>query len=64
MSQDIEDIVNPRWVRVLVFWGWRLSCGLVVAAGVEGELAQELAGSRADDADVQVPGEIRTSLPA
>ena len=57
MSQGIEDTVNPHWVRVLVFWGWRLSGELVVAAGVEGELAQELAGGRADDADVQVPGE-------
>jgi hypothetical protein len=36
--------------------GW-LAGGLVVAAGVEGELAEELAGCLADDPDVQVLGE-------
>ena len=37
--------------------GWgsgRPSGGLVVAVGVEGELAQELAGGGVDDPDVQV----------
>src|SRR5580700_4001542 len=37
--------------------GWRsgwLAGGLVVAGGVEGELAEEFAGGGADDADVQV----------
>jgi hypothetical protein len=34
-----------------------VSGGLVVPAGVEGELAEELAGCLGDDADVQVAGE-------
>ena len=34
-----------------------VSGGLVVAAGVEGELAEKLAGGLGDDADVQVLGE-------
>ena len=33
------------------------SGGLVVACGVEGELAEELAGGGVDDADVQVADE-------
>ena len=33
--------------------GWP-SCGLIVAGGVEGELAEEFAGGGVDDADVEV----------
>lgn len=39
------------WVRELSF------LGLVVAAGVDGEFAQELAGGGVDDADVEVVDE-------
>jgi hypothetical protein len=61
MSQDIEDTLNPRWVRVFALWGrvtWRWAGGgLVVPGGVDGELAEELAGGGVDDADVQVADE-------
>src|ERR1700749_3868279 len=54
MSQDIEDTANLR-VRGVFLWPARsLAGGLVVAVGVEDELAQELAGAGVDDADVQV----------
>jgi hypothetical protein len=58
MSQDIEDTPNP-WsgFGVLVSRGVPGAGpggGLVVAARVEGELAQELAGGGVDDPDVQV----------
>jgi hypothetical protein len=33
-------------------WSWWSSGGLVVAAGVEGELAEEFSGFGGDDADV------------
>ena len=35
------------------FWGWSAG-GLVVAGGVEGELAEEFAGGGVDDPDVEV----------
>jgi hypothetical protein len=46
----------------LVIQGWFLGAawfagGLVVAGGVEGELAQQFAGGGVDDPDVQVAGE-------
>ena len=55
MSQDIEDTANLRRVRGVFLWpaGW-FAGGLVVAVGVEGELAQEFAGGGVDDADFQV----------
>ncbi|HEX7267554.1 MAG TPA: hypothetical protein VF256_09030, partial [Streptosporangiaceae bacterium] len=60
ISQDIEDTVNPRRVTVCSwFWagwpagGWPAG-GLVVAGGVEGELAEEFAGGGGNDPDVQV----------
>jgi hypothetical protein len=64
MSQDIEDTPNPRQeagVSGCSGWsGWsecrsgRVPGGLVVAAWVEGEVAQELAGGGVNDADVEV----------
>ena len=46
------------WVRLLSFLGsggaFGCSGGLVVAAGVEGEVAEDFAGDRVDDADVKV----------
>jgi hypothetical protein len=55
MSQDIEDSANLHVFRGVFLWPARcLAAGLVVAVGVEGELAQELAGGGVDDADVQV----------
>ena len=55
MSQDIEDTVNLRKGRGVFLWpAWWAAGGLVVAVGVEGELAEELAGGGVDDADVQV----------
>ena len=51
MSQDIGIGPNPR-VRLLCCSGW--VAGLVVAGGVEDELAQELAGVFVDHADVAV----------
>jgi hypothetical protein len=55
MSQDIEDTANLCRVRGVFLWlaGW-FAGGLVVAVGVEGELADEFAGVCVDDADVQV----------
>ena len=48
---------NLIWVRVVVVFGvvagWSAE-GLVVAGGVEGEVAEELAGGGVDDADVEV----------
>ena len=54
MSQDIEDTLNPRCVRVFVVWAWRPSGGLVV----EGQPGEEFAGCLADDPDVRVLGEV------
>jgi hypothetical protein len=53
MSQDIGNARTPGGVRasaVLVSW-------LVAAGGVEGEVAEELAGGDVDDADVEVVDE-------
>jgi hypothetical protein len=38
-------------------WSWGPAGGLVVAGGVEGELAEEFAGGGVDDADVEVVDE-------
>jgi hypothetical protein len=64
MSQDIEDTPNLRlgfgvscsagWSGCAFRGSWRPSGGLVVAGGVEGEVAEELTGGGVDDADVQV----------
>jgi len=54
MSQDIEDTLNPQWVRVFSFGAARPAGGLVVAVRVEGQFADEFAGGGVDDADVQV----------
>ena len=35
-------------------WSWGSAGGLVVAGGVEGELAEEFAGDGVDDPDVEV----------
>lgn len=57
MSQDIVDNWTcVSWVRLLSFVlsgrsGWS-SGGLVVAAGVDDQCAQEFAGGGVDDADV------------
>lgn len=55
MSQDIGNGSNLRRVRPVsscgAFW---CSGGLVVAGGVDGELAQDLAGVFGDDAHGQV----------
>jgi hypothetical protein len=60
MSQDIEDTANLHVVHGVFLWPARcLAGGLVVAVGVEGELAQELAGGGVDDADVQVLDEAK-----
>jgi hypothetical protein len=59
MSQDIGDN-GPAIAQVrLSFRGgsWWSSGGLVVAAWVDGELAEELAGGGVDDAEVQVVDE-------
>jgi hypothetical protein len=57
MSQDIGIArTHDSWVRATAFWGgagWPAG-GLVVAGGVDGELAEEFAGGGVDDADVQV----------
>jgi hypothetical protein len=45
-------------VLVLVGPGW-FGGGLVVASGVEGEVAADLAGGGVDDADVEVSDEHR-----
>ena len=39
---------------LLLLWSWRESAGLVVAAGVEGEGSDQLAGVAVDDSDVEV----------
>jgi hypothetical protein len=58
MSQDIEDTANLRVVRGVFLWpAWWFAGGLVVAIGVEGEFAEELAGGGVDDADVEVGDE-------
>ena len=61
MSRDIEDTPNPPSGLGLSAFGRGPGCGsgrpsggLAVAAWVEGELAQELAGGGVDDADAQV----------
>src|SRR3954469_1487730 len=57
MSQDIADArTHGSWVRASVICGWFgwPAGGLVVAGGVDGQLAEELAGGGVDDADVQV----------
>ena len=64
MSQDIEDTANLRVVRGGFLWSaWSLAGGLVVAVGVEGELADEFAGGGVDDADVQVLDEEQDAGP-
>ena len=64
MSQDIEDTPNPRsgfGVFALAGCSFRGSGwpagGLVVAGGVEGEVAEQFAGGGVDDADVEVVDE-------
>jgi hypothetical protein len=42
------------WSVSFWFWSFWFSGGLVVAGGVEGEVAQEFAGADVDDADVVV----------
>src|SRR5215468_2672853 len=54
ISQDIEDTVNPHWSRCFRFRTSWFAGGLVVAAGVEGQVAEQFAGGGADDSDVQV----------
>ena len=61
MSQDIGMAANPHWMpcglgawSAASFW---FAGGLVVAGGVEGQFAEELAGGGVDDADVQVADE-------
>jgi hypothetical protein len=56
MSQDIGNPVNRQVRRVSSFSGgsFRGSGGLVVAVGVEGELAEELADGGVDDAYAEV----------
>src|SRR5215470_11999037 len=54
ISQDIEDTVNPHWSRCFRFRTSWFAGGLVVAAGVEGQVAEQFAGGGADDADVEV----------
>src|SRR3954452_22082542 len=51
ISQDIGDTLNPRQVLGSGFLSF---LGLVVAAGVEGELGEQSAGGGGDDADVEV----------
>jgi hypothetical protein len=41
----------------LLWWAWWSAEGLVVAVGVEGELAEELAGFGVDDAGVEIGDE-------
>jgi hypothetical protein len=56
MSQDIGMTPNPRSGFGVCSFAGR-SGGLVVPAGIEGQLAEELAGGGVDDADVQVADE-------
>jgi len=61
MSQDIEMTPDPHWVRGRFGFGpggW--AGGLVV----EGEFAEEFAGGRVDDPDVQVVDEHQDGGPA
>ena len=61
MSRDIEDGPNPQcgFGSFLFGGGWGLGFagGLVVAGGVDGEVAEEFAGGGVDDADVEVVDE-------
>jgi hypothetical protein len=57
-----EPALGARWFRILGA-GWPAG-GLVIAVGVEGELAEELAGGCVDDLDVQVLHEQQDGLPA
>ena len=56
MSQDIGNPANRQVRRVSSFSGGSFggSGGLVVAVGVEGQLAKKLAGSGVDDPDLEV----------
>ena len=59
MSRDTVDRCLGTSLHSGVFSGraWRSAGGLVVASGVEGELAQQFAGFDGEHADVQVGGE-------
>ena len=58
MSHDIEDVPNPQLGSGRCCWSFGCAggCpgGLVVAVGVDGEVAEEFAGGGVDDADVEV----------
>jgi hypothetical protein len=60
MSRDIPDSPNPQLGSAVVVSGWGfggLAGGLVVAGGVEGEVAERFAGRGVDDPDVEVGDE-------
>jgi hypothetical protein len=63
ISQEIGNRLNLRFGLFHFGFGsfWR-SGGLVVAGGVEGEVAQEFAGVGIDDADVEVLHEQQDAL--
>src|SRR4051812_41705673 len=60
LSRDPGQAGPRSWVRFsgCGLWSWWSAEGLVVAAGVEGELAEELAGGGVDDADVESVDEL------
>jgi hypothetical protein len=61
MSRDIEDGPNPHWGSDRFGFGaggaFGFAGGLVVAGGVDGEVAEKFAGGGVDDADVEVVDE-------
>jgi hypothetical protein len=62
MSRDIPDGRTLMWVRSVGFSGpvgsaWWSSGAVVAAVGVDGELADDLAGVAVDDSDVEVVDE-------
>ncbi|KMO73438.1 hypothetical protein [Mycolicibacterium chlorophenolicum] len=58
MLQDIRIALNPRWGSGLFSWAAAGdAAGLVVPGGVDGEVADELAGGGVDDPDVEVVDE-------
>jgi hypothetical protein len=54
MSQDIGIPLKPHWIRGFFGWAFWGAGGLVVAGGVEDQIAEQFARGGFDDSDAEV----------